>query len=226
MISQPQQFVHQFSLEIFSETLTCHSARFLSIPHANTLVISDMHLGKIDHFRKHGIGLPTGLDRHDLALLKNILLHHKPDTCVFLGDLFHSEYNQSWDHFASLLATLGDIDFILVEGNHDILHPDLYADCQMNTFAELAIGPYFLTHEPVSPPDGMFNIHGHIHPGYHLYGKGRQHLRLPCFHFSESSLTMPAFGRFTGLHPVSPKVNDQMVLVAGEKLVCVSATQA
>lgn len=208
----------ELALEIRSETITCHAGKFLTVEKENILVISDLHLGKIDHFRKHGLGLPGGLDKHDLHLLEDIFLQQRPDLCIFLGDLFHSDYNKSWDQFASFIGQFKTIDFLLVEGNHDILHPELYAACGMNTTAEFKVGSLSFTHEPRPGDEDCYNIHGHIHPGYQLTGKARQRLTLPCFHFGQNAATMPAFGRFTGLHPIQPRVDDQLVLISGSAL--------
>ena len=218
MMQEVRTTATSLTLDILSEKITCHSDKFITLDQHRILIISDLHLGKIDHFRKHGFGLPSGLDKHDFAMLENIFLHFKPDLCIFLGDLFHSEYNQSWDQFDLLLKSFTAIDFVLVEGNHDILHPELYEASGIRCLQEMLVGPLLLSHEPVEPPLGQYNIHGHIHPGYALRGKGRQHLLLPCFHFGKRQATMPAFGRFTGLHGIQASKEDTLVLISKSEL--------
>ncbi len=50
----------------------------------------------------------------------------------------------------------------------------------------------------------------HIHPGCVIETKGRQSFRLPCFHLKNKQLTLPAFGKYTGLH-ISPKDADTQI---------------
>jgi len=59
------------------------------------LFVSDLHLGKIDHFRKEGIAVPFAARKTNLEKLAYLLQNHKVNQCIFLGDLFHSLYNQS-----------------------------------------------------------------------------------------------------------------------------------
>jgi metallophosphoesterase superfamily enzyme len=84
---------------------------------------------------------------------------------------------------------------------------------------ELKIGPFMLTHEPLeNSRDDFYNIAGHIHPGVHLSGKGRQSLTLPCFCFGKHQGIMPAFGSFTGLAKINPKKDDRIFVIAEGKI--------
>ena len=56
----------------------------------NTLLLADIHLGKVGHFRKSGIPVPRkveGVFYDKISKLKNSLNFSQ---IIFLGDLFHS----------------------------------------------------------------------------------------------------------------------------------------
>ena len=62
-------------------------------------------------------------------------------------------------------------------------------------------GPFAARHYPVPTP-GLYTLAGHLHPGVTIHGRGRQRLKLPCFHFGDAVGVLPAFGSFTGLADV------------------------
>lgn len=182
------------------------------LPEYKYLIVSDLHLGKASHFVKHGIQVPDNHDDHDLARLQALLEKHLIETVIFLGDLFHSEYNASWEKFKSFRAIHKDKEFILVLGNHDILDPAAYAF--LNVVDSLLIEHCFFTHEPLtSPPLGYANVYGHIHPGIRLIGKGRQSISLPCFMVRAQEMIVPAFGSFTGIYRLKPSSGDRVFIM-------------
>src|SRR6476661_1199071 len=63
----------------------------------NMLIVADVHLGKVGHFRKAGIAIPRSMEQEDLAQLTDIAEVLKPESILFLGDLFHSDMNNDWD---------------------------------------------------------------------------------------------------------------------------------
>lgn len=114
-----------------------------------------------------------------------------------MGDLFHSKANSEWIWLQQLLATFPDIEFILVQGNHDILPPFDYKASRISCVTEMVWDQLLLTHEPVDS-ENAFNICGHIHPGLYMAGKGKQRLGLPCYFKTDRRLYLPSFGRLTG----------------------------
>ncbi len=165
-----------------------------------TLIVSDLHLGKASHFRKHGLPIPMESGIDDLQQLSLLLDIYKPKRLLILGDLFHSDYNQEWEFFGNLRRKYARVNFKLVRGNHDILKDHHYEkyDIEMHakTFTE---NDFIFSHDFVPLKEEQFSITGHIHPGFELHGKGRQSLILPCFYKKKNTLVMPAFGRLTGL---------------------------
>jgi DNA ligase-associated metallophosphoesterase len=185
-----------------------------------TLVISDLHLGKAGHFRKMGYGVPTTVQNTNLVNLELLLRFFQPEKLVFLGDLFHSDYNTEWDLFAAFIKKYPQLQLILIEGNHDILHPEVYQKLNMKVVSEWIVGPYIFTHIPLEEPHPTrYNLSGHIHPGVRMSGRGKQSLRLPCFQFGSRAGLFPAFGELTGLHRIKPQKTDQIFVLAGAELV-------
>ncbi len=171
----------------------------------NALIISDVHLGKASHFQKSGLPLPSILGHEDLNEIAKIIFEQKPQQVIFLGDLFHSKYNDEWSWFLKWMEHFPEVQFTLVEGNHDkSIMPHLPDNLIATDILEH--DNIQLTHEPIeSPCKSKFNICGHIHPGVVLRGKGRQSIKLPCFWIGKTQLIMPAFGNLTGAVKMSKK---------------------
>ena len=166
------------------------------------LIVADVHLGKVGHFRKAGIAIPKSMEQEDLAALSDIIHETKPKSIIFLGDLFHSDMNNDWDWFVLWRNLFKGIRMILIRGNHDIIHDDFYTKLDFELHDQLYIGPFLLVHEPLKVAklalEQRYVLSGHIHPGVSLKGKGKQAVTLPCFYFGDKQGILPAFGRFTG----------------------------
>ncbi|MFH6993806.1 ligase-associated DNA damage response endonuclease PdeM [Flavobacterium sp. FlaQc-48] len=180
------------------------------------LLISDVHLGKVAHFRKHGIGIPKDAIFENFIRLDTVLDVFTPETIVFLGDLFHSKMNKEWDFFVEW-SQQHTQKIILVEGNHDIISKEYYADLNVEIYSELVIDNFLLTHHPTEE-EGYFNFCGHLHPGIQLRGMGRQFLSLACFFRKPNQLIFPAFGEFTGNSYVIPTENDKVYVITKEEV--------
>ncbi len=176
------------------------------------LLISDVHLGKVTHFRKYGAAVPQEVILKNFEVLQDSLSLYKPKTVCFLGDLFHSSLNREWQLFETwVLKTPAKI--LLIAGNHDIISPIKYENLGISLVPELIWGPFLLTHYPEERA-GLFNLSGHIHPAVRLSGKGRQSLRLPCFFKNKHQMILPAFGAFTGTHVIKKKEEDEVYAIA------------
>lgn len=186
----------------------------------STLILGDLHLGKITHFRKAGIGLPSQAETENLARLLTLILNHKLDRVLILGDLFHSHINEQWPIFKDFLQKFDSLPFVLIKGNHDILAEDNYKADNLVVYPETLIeGPFIFSHHPLDDPKDNYNIHGHIHPSVLLKGVGLQSLKLPCYHFGLNHLVVPAFGTFTGTAKVTPVPEDAIYAIAQDKVV-------
>lgn len=181
------------------------------------LLISDVHLGKVGHFRKFGAAVPRKAVHKNYILLNQIVADFNPFQICFLGDLFHSTLNKEWELFENWVAKTPS-EIILVAGNHDIISPHKFEALGISIFQELILDNFLLTHHP-EERDGLFNFCGHIHPAVRLKGFGRQKLRLPCFFQTKSQLILPAFGEFTGTHVLQPSKEDEVYAIVENEVI-------
>ncbi|RNC64915.1 ligase-associated DNA damage response endonuclease PdeM [Proteiniphilum sp. X52] len=167
-------------------------------PREDVLILSDLHLGKAAHFRKHGIALPTTVSEQDLFRLQQLLVHYHPGQVIIVGDLIHAGANKEVESFRNLALQFPETCFSLIKGNHD-----KYAASKLN---ELGISHYYDTlqlqnihfsHYPVQHE--IPTISGHIHPGVSVRMPHGKYLRFPCFALTGNLLILPAFSLFTGL---------------------------
>ena len=184
------------------------------------LLLADIHLGKASHFRKSGIPIPEQVHDLDYQRLGKLIQDYSPKDVYFLGDLFHSSWNEQWEDLGAFLPQFSGSTFHLVLGNHDILPPEKYRDSSLQVYRNaVVLESFLLSHEPTTPPPGLLNICGHIHPGILLKGKAKQSVRIPCFHYSEDILVLPSFGNFTGLFLINGKKTDYVWGVAEERVI-------
>lgn len=209
-------------IEILGEHFGLYPEKAIFWKSQQALLLSDLHLGKINHFRKAGIPVPAKANDHNLEIFIDLIQKCKPRRIICLGDLFHSHYNAEWEVFGEVVKHFSTISFELVQGNHDIMGKYQYIRKGISVLDTLQIGKFLLTHHPLeSVPDGVYNIAGHIHPGVSLKGRGRQALTLPCFYFGENQALLPAFGKFTGLARIAPRKDDRVFIVAEDKVMMV-----
>lgn len=180
-------------------------AKAVMIPSKSALLIADVHLGKVNHFRKNGIPVPEQAGQSNLKRLWQLIESEEAKEVIFLGDLFHSSANRAWSEFTEFMAGFPRVKFTLVVGNHDILGRHVFEDAGMQVVDHLKLGPLWLTHDREKQGE-MFNLYGHIHPAVRLRGAGKQYLKMPCFYFNlkECYGILPSFGDFTGSHVLKP----------------------
>lgn len=209
------------SLKFDSHELELLPEKVIWVSSLNSIFAADLHFGKAAHFRKSGIPIPEQIHDHDLELIRQLIVTYKPVDFYFLGDLFHSDWNDQWEYLNSFLGEFGGTTFHLIKGNHDILSPTIYKQSSFTIHTEpITIGKLMLSHEPMNAiPAGYLNLCGHIHPGIRIYGKGRQSIRIACFHRRGDQLILPAFGQFTGLALIKPKAGDQIYGVTQKKII-------
>lgn len=192
-------------------------------PDFKSLFVSDLHFGKAAHFRKSGIPIPEPIHDEDLLKIEQLITKYQPAHFYFLGDLFHSDWNDQWESLNSFLRNFKETIFHLVKGNHDILDLASYSSSNFQIHPQpIQLGKFFLSHDPQTIiPTGLINLCGHLHPGIRMVGKGRQSIRLPCFYLHGNQLILPAFGNFTGLAMILPKPGDRVFAVTKEKVISI-----
>lgn len=207
-------------IEILGNEFILHCSGAMFWPKKNILFISDVHLGKVMHFRKNGIALPPNSVHGNFKQLSKVVERFEPETIIFLGDLFHSSINTEFKLFENWSAKI-NVKIILVAGNHDIINPQYYENININVVSEIVIEKFLLTHHP-EERDGFYNFCGHIHPGVRLRGFGRQLLNLSCFFRKSAQLIFPAFGEFTGKYILIPEIDDIVYVITKEDVILIS----
>lgn len=192
-----------------------HKAAF--DPDLGLLLVADAHLGKAVSFRQLGVPVPEATTAEALARLDSLLAATGARQLVFLGDLLHSARAHAAATMAAVAAWRARharLDLTLVRGNHDAHAGDPPASLGVQVVdGPLRLGPWALLHQPAEVP-GTYALAGHVHPGAVLAGRGRDRLRLPCFHFGPACGLLPAFGPFTGLHVLAAAPGVQRFVVA------------
>jgi uncharacterized protein len=184
-----------------------------------TLLVADAHLGKAVSYRRLGVPVPEATTAANLEALDALLAAHDAQRIVFLGDLLHSRHA----HDAAVLGAVArwrerrsELELVLVRGNHDDRAGDPPAawdvQCVDEPFALPAAPGLALCHHP-APREGAYVLAGHTHPCTTV-GRGIDRLRLACFHFGARVGVLPAFGAFTGMHPIERAAGDRVFVVA------------
>ena len=196
-------------------TLLPEKAAFLAP--SRTLLVADAHIGKAVSFRALGVPVPEGTTGATLAALSALVASWRARRIVFLGDLLHSKH-------AHAPATIGALarwrrahaalDLVLVRGNHDDRAGDPPAHLGMQVVDEPHVfDGLALCHHPW-PRRGAYVLAGHLHPCVGIGGRSFDHLRLPCFWFGDAVGVLPAFGAFTGMHPIRAAAGDRVYPIA------------
>jgi len=208
-------------IQLLKDKIVLLPQKAIWLKQKKTVLMADLHFGKINHFRRAGIPVPARANDKNAENLIAVLQETKPERIIFLGDLFHSHYNEDWEVVGQIRKHFSECSFELVLGNHDILSEVQYTRYNMKFYLnELREDDFLLTHEPLEEvPEGVYNLCGHIHPGVNLRGAGKQSITLPCFYFGKHQAILPAFGSFTGLARVVPKKDDRIYVIAEDKII-------
>jgi DNA ligase-associated metallophosphoesterase len=177
------------------------------------LILGDVHLGKIAHFRREGIPVPQKASQENFHLLSRLVENHRPKALVILGDLFHSSPNEEWDEFLRWRKDHEQVAIHLILGNHDRHVPAFFTSesaIQLHA-SSLVMDDFQFCHEPENSDD-LFVFCGHTHPVFSLRAN-KQKLRLPCLLFSRNQAILPAFGYFTGGLEVQKNEPDDRIFV-------------
>jgi len=210
------------TIQVGGEALTLLPQKAAFLAAHRTLLIADAHIGKAVSFRQLGVPVPRGTTSETLGGISRLIDATGAARIVFLGDFLHSARS----HAAATQAALArwrerhaDLDLLLVRGNHDDRAGDPPASLRFDVVDEpFNLGALALCHHP-TPRDGRYVLAGHLHPCIHVAGRAHDRLRLACFHFDLRVGVLPAFGSFTGMHPVRRMPGDRVFAVADERVV-------
>lgn len=206
--------IEQLAFDLGPARLQLLADRAVYWPARRLLLLADLHLGKGDVFRRHGIAVPRGGTDQDLARLDVLLAQTGASRLMLLGDVVHGPIHAAhWQDQWKLWRRRHDwLAVQAVRGNHD-------RALERSTLGIELLGEgveeegLWLCHEPVD--DGRPAMCGHVHPVVKLPGLVRA---LPAFHCRQNQLILPAFGAFTGGWRVRPQADVVLVVCNGEHL--------
>jgi DNA ligase-associated metallophosphoesterase len=186
------------NISIQNETFTLTNQRALFWEKEKALIFSDLHIGKTAHFRKNGIALASHIMKNDLERLSILIEYFQPEKFIIVGDLLHAGDNSDVDTFCEWKNQYSNIQFCLVEGNHDRISKTLEKKLCLDSKADsLEINDILFVHD-FDKSNSKFQITGHIHPGFVINSPVKR-MKLPCFALTSKQLLLPAFSEFTGL---------------------------
>ena len=204
-------------IQINENHFDLHPSGALYWEEKKTLMLADVHLGKVAHFRKNGIAVPRKAEGAFYEKISLLLNEFEVERLLFLGDLFHSFQNNEW-HLFSAWVKQQQSELILIEGNHDVIPAWKFKQLGITVKPDFKEDTFYFSHFPTEKKEN-FAFCGHIHPGVKLKGAGLQQLKMPCFYQSRNQLILPAFGAFTGLHILTPKEGDSVYITSGKEVI-------
>lgn len=203
------------------ETVVLDPRGALVAPGPGAVFVADLHLGKTTLFRRRGLAVPEGGEARDLARLDAVIDAHVPSRLVILGDLVHAAGGLAPDvvhRFSAWRSRHADLDVILVRGNHDRGAGRTPGEWRLEAVdGPVEVAGLACRHEPPADEPPLRRpptLAGHLHPVVRLReGRGGTGLRPRCFWWRDPVLVLPAFGGFTGGHPVRPRPGDRIFAI-------------
>jgi DNA ligase-associated metallophosphoesterase len=196
-------------------TLLAEKAAFLAA--SRTLLVADVHIGKATTFRALGVPVPHGTTAATLAALSALIGCWRARRVVFLGDFLHSAHAHAPATIGALARWRREqaaLELVLVRGNHDSRAGDPPAHLGIRVVDEpFALDGFALCHHP-RPHRGAYVLAGHLHPCVSLGARTFDQLRLPCFWLGDEVGVLPAFGAFTGMHPIRAGASERVFAIA------------
>lgn len=212
-------------LALAGERLLLLPERAVFLPEHATLLVADAHVGKAVSFRRLGVPVPRGTTSDTLERVSALVRRHAAARVVFLGDFLHSARSHAPSTLGALVrwrAAWPALALTLVRGNHDERAGDPPAALGVEVVDEpLRLGTLALCHHP-RPVADAYVLAGHWHPCVRVVGRAHDSLRLPCYWFGDEAThpvgVLPAFGGFTGMHPIERRPGDRIWAVAEDRL--------
>ena len=217
-------------VQVRNETIELLPQRGLYWPRHQLLAISDLHIGKAESYQAAGVPVPSGAHLEDFINLQTIIQVRDIQKVIIVGDLIHNKF--SWtdeilQDLQNFISSFSEISWHLVYGNHERGSLEFLKKLPLKFYQESYVeSPFEFTHGHDGPSEGkkdLFQIQGHIHPQISLR-EGVTRIQLPCFHLSQNTLTLPAFGTLTGGYTIRPTKKDRVFALTGKEIFEVPAT--
>ena len=165
-----------------------------------TLIFSDLHLGKSLSFLNEGNLIPPYDLDETLIRLEKIIKKYKPKKLISLGDSFHENKSIKYiseSHINLLNNLLQNIEVTWIEGNHDsnlLLKENILGD--FKNYHKLKSFKFIHSKSKISSKK-TFEFSGHFHPKISIKFNGLKY-SYKCFILTDNFCILPSFGTFTG----------------------------
>ncbi len=191
-------------------------------PARQSVIVTDVHLGKGAAFRSAGVPVPAGSSRKDLERLSRVLALTGARRMIILGDFLHARsgrHPQIMEAICQWRRSHGNIEMLLIRGNHDRSAGACPDEWKFEEVAgPLEVDGLFLSHFP-DIPNCRPLLGGHIHPVCALRDFDGSSVRVPCFVFDEQVGILPAFGSFTGGCHMPAQQARRIFAIAGDSVI-------
>lgn len=189
-----------------------------------TLLVTDLHLGKVETFAAHGIPLPDMMTRQ-LDACTALIQTTRPDRVLILGDLLHAPAGLTEPMLEAVRAwrERHSCEFAVVPGNHDRHLEKVARWWNMRVLPPRHDeGPFTFIHEPTHIA-GRTVFAGHVHPVVKLRSSSDT-LKLWCFVIDDhdatsATITLPAFCNFTSGGTVDHRAPRRRVFAIAENTI-------
>lgn len=182
--------------------------RVIYWPERRILLAADLHWGKTQYLRQHGIAVSDAVFDADLERLSGIFRDYEVKTFLVLGDLIHHEGALGEELVVKIteFRHSNPVEIVLVKGNHD-RYTHFPSPWGIVEETELVIDDLVFVHDQ-KRKEKRYQFCGHVHPMMRL-SSSIDSLRLPSFMFLKKVCYLPAFSHLTG--------GKDMKLLRGEK---------
>ncbi|RLM59515.1 metallophosphoesterase [Halobellus sp. Atlit-31R] len=173
-------------------------SRSLFLPNADTLVLSDLHVGRSE---ASDVAFPLGERRDLVERLEARVAETDPSTVVFAGDVLHrfgTVTDRSRETVSELASACRDAgsEVVFVRGNHDAMLDSIREDVR-DAYVVGDEPRTVVCHGHAEPPlDAELYVVGHDHPAIEIEGQRRPcFLHAPAGYREADVLMLPAFSR-------------------------------
>lgn len=193
---------------------------------ANTLIISDLHLGRSKKIKSGDILIHDSDYEQELQRLMHQLYYFKADRLIILGDFTYSIVNNIPQEFKSWRKNFSGIQMLWVKGKEDFIEEAWYRDHQVDICYHLFNeGPFSFVHNLEKykiqrdvPAITGYPLSGHLRPVISRKVDGVQKADLPCFYFTAAQGLLPAFSGYGKRYKVKQQTGEEVYAVINNSL--------
>lgn len=205
------------TLKILDEEFTFDHRRIIYWSRKKMIIAADLHWGKTQFLRTHGIAISDDVLDADLKRLGSVIEDYQAESLLVLGDLVHHEraLSRGIIEKIALFRHTFPCELILVKGNHDRFtkFPESWGVVEESSFHQHE----FAFHHEFSKDEKSFQFSGHIHPMMKLRA-GHDVMRIPAFILSPKQCLLPAFSRLTGGQDLKLQKDEKAVLILDDRV--------